>query len=185
MPKVSVPRDQIADGSLPPVCVVCGAPAPYRRYPGISAPSLAWVLLSPLIGLISFWGYILLSGGRSQERAAGLPFCDRHLGYWQRRAWFIVGGFLALVGLSIAAVLLTQPAAPGKKEQPHWLLGVAGCWMLVFLPGFLLVHLTAMRPTGGSRNSVVLSGASQTFASAVSGGGSRAERIATADPPRD
>jgi hypothetical protein len=167
MPKVSVPRNWIADGSLPPVCVVCGADARHHLFPGVSSPSLAWVLFSPLIGLLTFWGYILLGGGQRGEEA-GLPFCDRHRGYWPRRARFIVGGFVALVGLMVAAVALTPPAAPGK-EEPHWLFGVAGCWMLVFLPTFLIVHLTAMRPTGGNRKSLVLSGASREFGAAVTG----------------
>jgi hypothetical protein len=167
MPKVSVARDRIADGSLPSVCVVCGAEAAHRLFPGVSSPSLAWVLFSPLIGLLTFWGYILLGGGQSRERLAGLPFCDRHRSYWPRRAWFIIGGFVALIGLMVAAGVLTQLAAPGKRKEPHWLFGIAGCWMLVFLPTFLVVHLAAMRPTGGNRRSLVLSGASREFASAI------------------
>src|SRR5262245_51167722 len=101
MPKVSVPRELIADGSLPLVCVVCGAEARHRRFPGVSSPSLAWVFVSPLLGLLTFWGYILVSGGQPGGREAGFPFCDRHRGYWPRRAWFIVGGFVALVGLLV------------------------------------------------------------------------------------
>src|SRR5438105_13133868 len=146
MPKVSVPRDQIADGSLPPVCIVCGAEAPYRFYAGVGAPSLAWVLFSPLIGLVTLWGYILLGSRVSKQGSAGLPFCDRHRGYWRRRAWFIVIGFVALIGLMVAAAALTPAEAPGKEAQPHWLFGVAGCWMLFFLPAFMIVHLAAMRP---------------------------------------
>ena len=45
MANVWVPRDQIADGSLPSVCV---ADASHRLFPGVGAPSLAWVLFSPL-----------------------------------------------------------------------------------------------------------------------------------------
>ena len=167
MAKVSVPRDRIADGSLPSVCVVCGSEATHRLFPGVGAPSLAWLLFSPLIGLMTFWGYILFAGGFS--RGGGLPFCDRHRGYWTRRAWFIVVGFAAVVGLMVAAAVLTPPAAPGRKDEPHWLFGVAGCWMLVFLPTFLVLHLAACRPTGGSRKSLVLSGASREFAAAVEG----------------
>ncbi len=166
MAKVSVPREQIADGSLPPVCIVCGADAPHRLFPNIGAPSLMWVLFSPLIGLITFWAYILFAAGRSANET-GLPFCDRHQGYWTRRAWFIVGGFVVVVGLMVAAAVLTPPVGPGQKDEPHWLFGVAGCWMVVFLPLFLIVHLSATRPTGGNRKSLVLSGASQEFTDAI------------------
>src|SRR5437588_10534604 len=147
MATVSVPRDRIVDGSLPAVCIVCVSDAPHRLYPGIGAPSLAWVLFSPLAGLITFWAYILFA--RSSSRG-GLPFCDRHRRYWTRRAWFIVGSFAAIVGLMVVGVLLTAPAAPGQKEEPHWLFGIAGCWLVVFLPTFLVVHLAAARPTEGN-----------------------------------
>jgi hypothetical protein len=169
MPKVSVTRERIAVGSLPRVCVVCGADAPHFLFPGVSSPSLAWVLVSPLIGLVAFWAYILLGGGTRAGESAGLPFCDRHRRYWPRRAWFIVGGFLALVGLAVAAISLTPPAAAGRKQEPHWLFGVVACWILVFLPAFIIIHLAAMRPTGGNRKSLVLSGASRQFASAIEG----------------
>lgn len=165
MAKVSVPREQIADGSLPSVCIVCGAEAPHRLFPNIGAPSLLWVLFSPLIGLITFWIYILLAAGGSANKG-GLPFCERHQRYWTRRAWFIVVGF-SIIGLVVAAAALTPTAAPGQKDDPHWLFGLGGCWALVFLPSFLVVHLTATRPTGGSRESLVLSGASREFASAI------------------
>ncbi len=177
----SVPRDQIADGSLPSVCVVCGADAPHRRFPGVGAPLLAWVLFSPLIGLVTFWAYILFAGGSS---GGGLPFCDRHRGYWPRRAWFIVVGFAAVVGLMVVAASLTPPAAPGKKDEPHWLFGVAGCWMLVFLPAFLVLHLSATRPTGGNRKSLVLSGASRDFVAALDVGRGHAEPGAAPDRGR-
>jgi hypothetical protein len=167
---VTVPRHQIADGSLPAVCVVCGADATHRLFPGVGAPSLAWVLFSPLIGLVTFWAYILFASGSSRE--GGLPFCGRHRGYWTRRAWFIVVGFAAVVGLMVAAALLTPPAVPGRNE-PHWLFGAAGCWMVVFLPAFLVVYLAATRPTGGNRTSLALSGASREFAAAVEAGSGR------------
>src|ERR1700722_15041096 len=85
MATVSIPRDQVVDGSLLSVCVVCGADAPHRRFSGVGAPSLAWILFSPLMGLVTLWAYILFAGGAT---GGGLPFCDRHRGYWPRRAWF-------------------------------------------------------------------------------------------------
>jgi hypothetical protein len=137
------------------------------------------VLLSPLIGLVTFWGYILVAGGSSG--GGGLPFCDRHRGYWTRRAWFIIFGFAAVIGLMAIAAALTPPAAPGRKDEPHWLFGVGGVWMLVFLPTFLLLHLLATRPTSGNRESLVLSGASREFAAALNSERDRAEPGVTPD----
>ena len=171
MATVSVSRDQIADGSLPSVCIVCGAEAPHRRFPWIASPSLAWVLFSPLFGLLTFWANILVRGGSSGT--GELPFCDRHVGYWARRARLIVVGFLAVVGLMVAGGVLTPPAPRGQDPEPHWLLGVGACWMVLFLPTFLVLHLSATRPTGGRRKTLTLSGASRQFADAVKDGDGR------------
>jgi hypothetical protein len=170
MAKVSIPREQIVTGSLPSICVVCGAEASHRRFPGVAAPSLAWILVSPLLGLVAFWTYILFAGKDSGK--AGLPFCDRHRNYWTRRAWIIVLGFVVLVALITMAILIAPPEAAGqqpagRQNPPHWLFGVLGCWMLLFLPTFLVVQLSAMRPTGGNRQVLVLSGVHRHFAAAV------------------
>lgn len=39
--------------------------------------------------------------------------------------------------------------------------------MLVYLPAFLILHLSATRPTGNVGGGVVLSGASRAFAAAL------------------
>jgi hypothetical protein len=169
MPKAVVPQDRITEGSLPSVCIVCGGQADHRLFPGVSSPSLAWALAAPLLGLLVFWGSILLTGGRSHGHSAGFPFCDRHRSYWPRRARFIVLGFLLLVVLMGMGFALTPRAAPGEKAEPHWILGVGGLWMVIYLLAFLIVHLSAVRPTSNNGGSVVLSGASRQFVAALSG----------------
>jgi hypothetical protein len=176
MATVTVPRVQISSGALPSVCVVCGEAASHHLFPGVGEPSLAWVFVSPLLGLVSFWGYILIAAVSPRE--GGLPFCNHHRGYWTCRAWFIVGGFLALIALMVAAATLTPPSTPGQKAEPHWLFGAAGLWMLVFLPAFLVIHLSATRPTGGDRDTVTLSGTSQLFADTIEARKARHERLA-------
>lgn len=72
-----------------------------------------------------------------------------------------------MVGMMIAAFALTPEAPVGKKEEPHWIFGIAACWMLVFLPAFIIVHLASVRPIGRTRKSLVLGGASRKFVSAI------------------
>lgn len=180
MPSVSVPRARIADGSLPSVCVVCGDRAERRYFPGVSSPSLAWVLFSPLLGLLSFWVYVILPG-RGGTGEEGLPFCEWHRGYWPRRGWFIVSGFAALVAVFAVASAVSPPAEPRKEQQAHWLFGVAGCWMLLFLPAFLIVHMGATRPTGNARKSLTLARVHPDFVAAFEDKDEDAEPGAVAD----
>jgi hypothetical protein len=165
MATTSVPRDQIQDGSLPSICVVCGADAPHRLFPSVGAPSMAWVFLSPIVGLVGFWASVLHD--KSSSTGGGLPFCDRHRRYWPRRGWFIVVGFALAVAMIIIAAVLAPPDVPGRKQEPHWAFGLIGCWILVFLPTFLILHLTATRPTGGNAKSVTLSHVNRDFKTAV------------------
>lgn len=165
MAKATVPRDEIADGSLPSVCIVCGADAPHRRFPGVGAPSLAWVMFSPLAGLMTFWVYVLFAS--RSKRAGGLPFCDRHRGYCTRRAAAIVFGFLAMVALMVVGVALLPPEQPGVMRTPNPVSSLAGCWVILYLPTFVVLQLTATRPTGKTRKSRVLSGASRKFVTAL------------------
>jgi hypothetical protein len=167
MPKVSVPLQQIDDGSLPSVCVVCGEDAPHRLFRGVTSPSLVWVVFSPLLGLISFWIYVLVASYVSKPGSAGLPFCDGHRAYWLRRAWFIVTGFVILVGFMVASGFVDSARDSTKKEGPHWLSSVAGCWLVVYLLAFIVIHLAAIRPTRRTRTMLVLSGASRAFAARV------------------
>jgi hypothetical protein len=68
--------------------------------------------------------------------------------------------------MTLAAVL-TPPDKPGVKQEGHWFFGVAACWMLVFLPMFLILHLGAVRPTGGGSRYLILSGAHPRFVEAL------------------
>jgi hypothetical protein len=64
-----------------------------------------------------------------------------------------------------AGILLTSVTNP--NPPPHWTFVVAICWLLLFLPLFLVVHLASMRPIAHSPESITLAGASRKFVSAV------------------
>jgi hypothetical protein len=165
MPRIAVLREEIAAGTLPSVCVVCGRDAPYRRFPGVAAPSARAAVSSPLFVLISFWARVLLAARSGEDAQGGLPFCARHRAYWTRRAWFIVGGWIFLGVSMVVGILLTNLTNP--NPPPHWTFVVAICWLLFFLPAFLVVHLASMRPLANNSKSITLAGASRKFVSAV------------------
>jgi hypothetical protein len=173
MPKVSIPRERIADGSLPSICVVCGAEAPHRYFPGIGDRVFSF----PMLGVPLFWVYVLFASRSSG--GSGLPFCNRHRGYWPRRAWIIVVGFIAVAALSTAGAFLTMPPTHDHNEEVYWLFGVVACWILIFLPVFLVLQQSAPRPRGDwwrwrwtlwwkwTWKDLVLLGASRQFADAL------------------
>ena len=171
MPTALVPRAQITDGSLPSVCVICGGEAPHRRFAGVEGPSLAWVFVAPLVGLLSFWAYVLAKGkGKNKDERGGIPFCDRHLRYWPRRAWFITLGFANLVLAFVAIGISASFEGKGETASDPF-LGIYCCFSIpVFLVLFLWVHLSAVRPTGGDANYLRITGADQNFINALTNG---------------
>ena len=72
-----------------------------------------------------------------------------------------------MVALMAIGMALTPPPLPGKEPHPHWIFNIAACWLLIYLPSFLIVHLTAMRPTGSNRKSIGFSGASVDLENAL------------------
>jgi hypothetical protein len=180
MAHVSVPRTRIMNGSLPPHCVVCGRAASHRSFPGVRAPSQKWLVLSSVIGLLTFWSHFVFSGGKSTTR--GFPFCERHRGYWPRRGWFIIVGLIVTVVLLAAGGALLATGTAGRPDRLRWLYGVIGSWLVAFLPTLVILHLGATRAVGGNTNVVVLMGASNEFAVAVHG--RKKKGAAPPDKPR-
>jgi hypothetical protein len=108
--------------------------------------------------MVAFWSHVLVTAESVGESSGGLPFCDRHRSYFVRRARFVVGGWIfLLVSMSIGL----------SGSKPGSISFVAFAWLFVFLPAFLVVHLTSTRATETTEGSVTLAGASREFASAV------------------
>jgi hypothetical protein len=165
MPKVTLPRAQIADGSLPPVCFICRRDAVSHRFAGLATLSVSGQAGPPLFKLLSFWARILKSSRSDTESASGIPFCNRHRGYWVRRAWFIIGGWVFLVASMAVSIILTVGMKP--EEQPHWTFIIAICWLLFFLPAFLVVHLASTRGIASDPESITFAGVSRGFVAAL------------------
>jgi len=172
MAMVSVSRDRLANGLVPRVCVVCGEPAAQCRFGSVAGRAFCRVVSIPLIGPLIFWGYILFVGIRSRfaPRRGGLPFCDRHLGYWPRRAFYLLLGFIATLTLIGIAIAVAPPLPQTRNDKPHWLFWVIGLWVLGYLVVFRVIHTRAIRPIGGNRGHVVLWGVSRSFAAGVESG---------------
>ena len=163
MPKVDVRLEQIKCGTLPLVCVVCGAPASGRYFPSVGKWYSPWELVgqSPV-----FWQYTLLNGGR-RGSPGGLPFCDRHRRYWPRRAWVMFGGVAVFLGLFLTGQALAARGFAETENGRHWLTRVGGLALLIHVPSCLVTHFGAMRPTRNSGTGLMLTGVAPAFADAV------------------
>jgi len=165
VPEVTLQREQIADGSLPSLCLICGREASHLRFGELAEVSVRGLPGSPIVALLSFWWRILKSARTDAESEGGLPFCGRHRSYWVRRAWFIIGGWIFLVASMTAGILITSVAKP--DPSPHWTFIVAICWLLIFLPAFLVVQLASTRPIASDSESITFAGGSRGFATAL------------------
>jgi hypothetical protein len=122
-------------------------------------------------GLLFFWAFILWKQyvrPEARKSDAGLPFCDRHRNYWLRRAWFVVGGFAALVLLLVLA-FATDPSLPdsGHRQVPNLFTMIAMLWMLIYPLGFLTVHMSSMRVIRHDGLRVTVVGVSKKFIPAL------------------
>jgi hypothetical protein len=162
MPKVTVSRARMMDGTLPPVCIVCGDAGRHLLYPRTKAPGFAFDAVTALLSYLWFWITILAESRESSQPASGLPFCDQHEHYWRRRGWIIVGGPV----ITIATVILYASrvkAGVVPYTETDWTFFVIVGWILALL----YLMLGSVRPTGGDARTLVLSGAHRDFVAAV------------------
>ncbi|HUU68607.1 MAG TPA: hypothetical protein VM186_03735 [Planctomycetota bacterium] len=132
-------------------------------YGKLAAPSWQAALLSPLISLLGGWVHIAWqSRATAADVHAGLPFCEKHAPYWARRSFIIVGGWLLAAALVLLCVAFSFLPAMGDV-----IMGVTALYVVLFLPTFILIHLTSMRPTYSDDASVTISGVSAAFVKAV------------------
>jgi hypothetical protein len=164
---VTVARSRVANGLLPAVCAVCGTDAPHRRFPGVASRRWLWILSAPLFGRLAFWNYLLFAALSS--RRGGVPFCDRHRGYWSERGRVVAAGLVATVGLIVLTAVVAPPLPRLRNGLPHWLYGVIGCWALTAPAAYQIMNARAMRLVGGNRNFLILTAVSHEFVAAVEG----------------
>jgi hypothetical protein len=171
MATISIKCSHISDGTLPPVCVRCGQVATTRKFAWVADPKAASWYLSRRMkvwGLLLFWAVILWKQYVRIEphgREAGLPLCKGHLEYWPRRAWFVVGGFLALV-LFFTLAYATDPST-AHHQKMNLFSYLAVFWFLTYPLGFIIVHMSSMRVIRHDGQRVTLVGANKKFAAAL------------------
>jgi hypothetical protein len=126
--RVVLDLDEVKEGQLPAVCMKCGAPAEaqprklFSWHPG-------WVILLILVGLLV---YVIVALILTKRRRVWTPLCRRHAGYWTVRAWYVLGGFCAILAAFIAWLVI----GAGTDAELWWpvagltLAGVFFVWLV-------------------------------------------------------
>src|SRR5437868_5984208 len=102
---------------LPPVCMVCGAPATVRRNKQFSWQP-QWVPILILGGLLP---YLIVSLILTKRQRVETPLCDRHASYWWLFPTLLVVSFLAIFGVGFVVFALLNAAVqngPGNSDLP-------------------------------------------------------------------
>jgi hypothetical protein len=164
MAQVRLPRYEASRGDLPPVCMVCGAPAsdaPQRTFSWI--PTWVWCfIIAPLLFLI----IALVTQRRMTIRT---PLCDRHRNYWRWR-WRIV--WIGLIVTMVLGFATTGFLGDDKNQEAARTVGPFLCVgmsmvALVWFTAALIVIITSIGPSKITEDDIILGGVAQAFAAAV------------------
>src|SRR3954447_19514028 len=102
MATVRLTWHEVSEGLLPPVCMKCGAPSTGHAKKTFSWHP-PWVIVLILGGLLPWAIVAAILTKRMTVRA---PMCPAHRSHWLGRAWFVWGGFIALLAVGFGAVIL-------------------------------------------------------------------------------
>ncbi|MBL8796341.1 MAG: hypothetical protein JNM56_20755 [Planctomycetia bacterium] len=165
MPTIEFSGREIAQGSLPPLCMRCGkkATAQVEKLFEVQGDADEITTRSP----VGFTMGFIQSFGRP-KLCLRAPFCAAHRGHWRRVKLLIVAGLvpvlLCLFSLAIVMVRWKDYAdtTPGAVHGIAFLVLLFG-WALLSV----LVYETSLHPTVVEANRLVLKGVSDGFIRAV------------------
>jgi hypothetical protein len=157
MPRVKLLKDEVVEGGLPPVCMVCGATAvvdvkrPFSWHP-------SWAVLFGVLVAVCL----------TKRRTVFAPMCERHRSYWSFRAAVTWLGFVAVVLAGVGAIVL-MASLSGTPDQ--WLGALAFLvFALLFATWLVLVNQsrrTSIRCLEITDSTITLTGVSGIFVAAV------------------
>jgi hypothetical protein len=176
-------RDEVGDGSLPPVCARCGTGTRWYRQKTFTwhPPWLLLVLL--FCGIVPGLILILIIQKRTTTH---LPLCRHHRTHFAWRAWFLGGTFLAVLACFAAGVVLLNQTPP-HAEAANGLLAAGVLGFLAWMVAAAAVALTVIRVTHMDDSTITLTGLDGKFVNAVvmQRRGARAGKAPEADADDD
>lgn len=162
MARVRLGRFEVEAQQLPPVCIVCGAPATEHRTKNFSwFPP--WVVVLLLLGLPVFIIVALILTRRMRVTA---PLCAEHRQHWSSRQFaMLVSTF---VFLPVAFMVMVNFSPMGRDDDLGGLICLGLTVLGLTWVGILVAaQHTGVRPAEITDRSITLIGVSQVFADAV------------------
>jgi hypothetical protein len=156
MAEFRVRRHVAAEGRLPMICMLCGAPATTRKNKRmIYKPS--WILMLILLGVLP---YFIVSFALEKRALLVAPLCERHQGHWRTRN-------LVLWGIFLSACVLAGAALLAGKQFGGFLCMGACCIGLVWLVTAAVLYETSLHATEITTEGMTLTGVSLHFLDAL------------------
>jgi hypothetical protein len=175
MARLKLREYEARKGLMPEVCMVCGARAETWKSKRFSwCTPLAYLGL--LAGLLPF---LIIALVLTKYMTVRVPLCHQHTGHWSKRTWTIIGTFLAVMLLGIAAVALMANQQPPNDEVGWACLGTVGL-LFVWLIAAAIIQSSAIRPSEITDSSITLNKVHPDFVEAM-----REERERDRDNRRD
>jgi hypothetical protein len=151
-------------GLLPDVCAKCGQPAVERNYRRFSWHP-EWLIVLILVGLLI---YIIVALILTKKMAVDLPFCEKHRGYFRKRALMHWGAFFAWLALLIGGIVLLvnqDQNAPIIETGPVVL--ILSVTFLIMLIGVAISGHMAIRPAEITDRFIKLGNVDEEFIDAL------------------
>jgi hypothetical protein len=165
MASIRLGRYEAADGDLPEVCIVCGAPADGYKLKNFSWHP-KWVYFFIVLGLLPLVIIALILTKRMSVRA---PICRDHRYHWIWRSWAIGGSLVLLIVFFIAAMVIGS-SLESRANGGDFFGIICGGFValgLIWLIAAVAVQSTAVRASEITDREITLTGVSHKFVEAV------------------
>jgi hypothetical protein len=144
MAQVMLGRLEAEEGELPPVCLVCGAPAVVYKVGSFNfCPDWCYLCL-----LLTFWPFLVASVLARQRMKVLAPLCAAHRNYWRARRLkrVMVVAVMVLFLFSIYVLLLSLDLPFeffGTLWIVFWIAGVF--WLgLIFISRIYVIYASEL-----------------------------------------
>lgn len=149
MARVEVYRYEAVNGTLPRICLVCGAPAPFwvtRRVSAFAAANLRRILL--ILYIQEIMKFPILEEAEHIQWCR-FPFCHSHKTYWLKRELCAFGSLVILVVGSIVGLAENSEAQAVEQNKLAWLfIGLLAGWGILTIMGrYAFVHVVGWSHT--------------------------------------